>query len=227
MGQRPQKQLMIVGKRAKVYLHSSEAMDEIEPGSARLLIGASVFLEGAEWSDYLRLYHQVYCEEGLVKLQDDGYLVVIQTDAYKNNQVIPRNAYLTTHLIDNGYDLIDTKVWKRTKLNFYQPPFSLVWVFRKRGMVAVKRPTLKEYRYGVWDYPMTAGGALNSWPMELCRLLVSSFTAKGDLIVDPFCGTGTLLRVAGHMGRRGAGYEINPELIPTITKNIAPKSNLF
>ena len=46
-------------------------------------------------------------------------------------------------------------------------------------------------------------------PARVVRRFVALFSAPGDLIVDPFAGRGTTLRVAGSMGRRSIGYEID------------------
>jgi len=34
------------------------------------------------------------------------------------------------------------------------------------------------------------------------------FSVKGDTVLDPFCGTGTTMRVAEENGRKGIGYDI-------------------
>jgi DNA modification methylase len=41
--------------------------------------------------------------------------------------------------------------------------------------------------------------------------LIALFSCPGDLVVDPFAGHGTTLRVALTMGRRAIGYEIDQE----------------
>jgi len=204
-------------------MHSSEDMSAVADHSVKLLIGASVFLgPNAEWADYRELYRRVYVENGQRVLRRDGYFVVILTDAYRDGRVVPRNGLQLRDMMKAGYELLDTKVWKRRAADFFQPPFSLVWVFVPPGGTA-PRPNAKEhgdYFQGVWDYPQSKGGPLAAYPAGLCRLLVSAFTAPGDLIVDPFAGTGRLLGMASAMGRQAIGYEINPELEPVIRANL-------
>jgi len=47
-------------------------------------------------------------------------------------------------------------------------------------------------------------------PLPLAEFLVSAYSEPGDFIVDPFCGSGTTLRVAAALGRRSLGIDINP-----------------
>lgn len=44
-------------------------------------------------------------------------------------------------------------------------------------------------------------------PLAIMRWLVSHWSFPGDLILDPFCGTGTTLRAAKDLGRRAIGIE--------------------
>lgn len=48
-------------------------------------------------------------------------------------------------------------------------------------------------------------------PPELVRRLISLYSCPNDMVVDPFLGNGTTLRVALELGRRGVGYEIDTE----------------
>lgn len=48
------------------------------------------------------------------------------------------------------------------------------------------------------------------FPEELVEKVLTNFSKKGDLVYDPFLGTGTTAVVAARMGRRFSGSEIVP-----------------
>jgi len=48
-------------------------------------------------------------------------------------------------------------------------------------------------------------------PEELLRKLVLAASWRGDIVLDPFSGSGTTLVVAEQLGRRWLGCELNPE----------------
>ena len=48
-------------------------------------------------------------------------------------------------------------------------------------------------------------------PEELLRKLVLAASHEGDLVIDPFSGSGTTLVVAEQLGRRWMGCELNAE----------------
>jgi len=45
-------------------------------------------------------------------------------------------------------------------------------------------------------------------PFTLVRRMIALFSRPGELVVDPFAGSGTTLEIAVRMGRRAVGYEI-------------------
>jgi DNA modification methylase len=50
-----------------------------------------------------------------------------------------------------------------------------------------------------------------SFPRALPDRFIRQYTNPGDLVLDPFCGVGTTVRVAAELGRRAIGFEIDPD----------------
>lgn len=59
-----------------------------------------------------------------------------------------------------------------------------------------------------------------AFPEELVAFLLECYTDAGDTICDPFLGSGTTLKVARVMGRKGIGFEINQDFSPLIADRI-------
>lgn len=206
-----------------VYLHSATKMPEIPTQTVKLMVGASVYLGNtADWSQYHDLYTMVYCHEGRRVLREDGVLIVIQTNAYEDGKFNCRYYHLLTLMMDYQWRLIDERVWERRAADHFQVPFSHVLVFVPPGGTAKRNDFNKrsnEWFQGIWRHKQTHGGELNAYPDTLCDMLVKACTVADDLIVDPFAGTGRLLGIAGRLGRRAVGYEINNELVSTLRRN--------
>ncbi len=50
-----------------------------------------------------------------------------------------------------------------------------------------------------------------SFPRALPERFIRQYSNPGDLVLDPFCGVGTTIKVAQALGRRGIGFEIDPD----------------
>jgi len=68
-------------------------------------------------------------------------------------------------------------------------------------------------KLGVFTHNKGEGGGKNEHPttkpISLMRELVSLFTDPGEMILDPFMGSGTTLRAAKDLGRKAIGIEMN------------------
>ena len=68
----------------------------------------------------------------------------------------------------------------------------------------------------IWNIPIPGKGDLAFgkhsaiMPEEIARRAIRLFSVVGDLVLDPFAGSGTTLRVAKRMNRNYVGYEISP-----------------
>jgi DNA modification methylase len=69
----------------------------------------------------------------------------------------------------------------------------------------------KEIANNVWHIAPVPPGQLDHpcpFPEEIPYRLIRLYTYSGDLVLDPYCGLGTTLKVAQHLGRRWVGYEV-------------------
>jgi DNA modification methylase len=88
---------------------------------------------------------------------------------------------------------------------------------QKRGKIAkpVKNKKIKgniwEYVVGKKEEDQEAKGHPAPFPCQLVRDHISSWTAQGDIVLDPMSGSGTTARVAAEMGRKYIGIDISHE----------------
>lgn len=58
-------------------------------------------------------------------------------------------------------------------------------------------------------------------PEQLLGRIIRACSREGDLVLDPFAGSGTTLAVAKKLNRRFIGFEISPEYTERVTKRLA------
>jgi len=59
-------------------------------------------------------------------------------------------------------------------------------------------------------------------PVKLLRALIELTTTPGQLVLDPFCGSGSTLLAAKSVGRTYLGFEIDPEAVKVAKERLAP-----
>ena len=60
----------------------------------------------------------------------------------------------------------------------------------------------------------------SSLPARLACVLVNLVARPGQRLLDPCCGTGTIVMAAAHSGIYATGYDVNPRMIGATTKNL-------
>lgn len=84
----------------------------------------------------------------------------------------------------------------------------------------------KELYLNVWNVTnvLPVKGRLEegiaAFPDEIAKRLIMLYSYHGETVLDPFLGSGTTLKVAMDMGRKGIGYELDLELKPIIKKKL-------
>ncbi len=96
---------------------------------------------------------------------------------------------------------------------------------RKDGTIpdrAVKVSDSLGKRKNIWKYGVGGGktGHPAVFPIKLASDHVFSWTDAGDVILDPFMGSGTTLVACAKMGRKGIGIELDPDYFEIACKRV-------
>jgi site-specific DNA-methyltransferase (adenine-specific) len=169
---------------------------------------------------------------------------------YGRYKVIPIHSEIIRFCESVGFDFMGQIIWqKATTMNttgggavmgsFPYPrngivklDFEYILLFKKQGDTPKPTKEQKEqsamtneewntYFNGHWYF----NGAkqdkhLAMFPEELPKRLIRMFSFPGEIVLDPFMGSGTTAAVARALSRNSVGYEINPDFIPLIKSRI-------
>lgn len=87
------------------------------------------------------------------------------------------------------------------------------------------------YTKQIWDIPapnkkdLAFGKHSAIMPEEIVRRCIRLFSYVGDVVLDPFAGSGTTLKVAHELQRKYIGYEIMESYKNTISQKLAAASS--
>jgi DNA modification methylase len=76
----------------------------------------------------------------------------------------------------------------------------------------------------VWDIPPESARRVQHpapFPVELPERLIHLYTYRNDLVLDPFMGSGSSLVAAAKLGRRYAGYDLDPSYVEIARERVA------
>lgn len=106
--------------------------------------------------------------------------------------------------------------------------------YRKPTKEMERRSFIKTDDYVRWFSPVWSdvSGQLRDrhpapYPVEVPKRLIRMFSFAGDIVVDPFAGTGTTAVAAIQTGRHSISVEIEPSYIDVIEARLRGKTSLF
>lgn len=96
----------------------------------------------------------------------------------------------------------------------------------QRKMSFIPRKYYEQWYRQIWDL---RGASTREhpapFPVELALRLVRMYSFVGDVVLDPFVGTGTTMLAALMSGRNSIGYEIDPEFANLARKKLLEESS--
>lgn len=203
--------------------------------------GKLIASKGKKYSDnlkeeeYRQMLEKVINETKRV-LKDDGQIWFNIKNRYNNGEIIPpfwiMDYFSDMHLKNI---IIWNFDWGGSTSKRFCSRYEYVFFFTKNkdkytfNLDDVKIPALnyRPDRYksqlknptDVWKISLVSGNSPErtehpaQYPEELIERIIKVGTNVGDLVLDPFMGSGTTAVVAKRLGRRYVGYETEPDFI--------------
>lgn len=143
---------------------------------------------------------------------------------------------------DAGFYLYDRRIWVKDPAWENSPwhthsvrsvdESEYLYVLWKPGETVYDREKLDDGEWsewasrGVWDIDSVYRNDedpdyLKKFPPELARRVVRLFSERGDLVLDPFVGSGTTCEVAIEQARDYVGFDVNEEAVELARENCA------
>ncbi|WP_323666282.1 site-specific DNA-methyltransferase [Pectobacterium punjabense] len=156
----------------------------------------------------------------------------IQTRVHLVGHLLEKFAY------DAGLYLYDRRIWMKDPSwqnsqwhsNSYRAvsEFEYIYIFWKPGETVIDRSRLKREEWaiwgsrGVWQFPSVRSNKDHEakFPIELPRRLIRLLTNEGDLVLDPFIGSGTTAVACIQTNRNYLGFDNQDNYVRLSKRNI-------
>jgi site-specific DNA-methyltransferase (adenine-specific) len=227
----------------RIVPHSSEDMAELPAGCAHLMVTSPPYNAGKEYDEdltvdeYRALLRRVFAETYRVLVS--GGRACINVANLGRKPYLPLHAFIIQDMLDIGFHMRGEVIWDkgssassstawgswRSAANpVLRDIHEYVLVFSKETFArkadgrrsTITRDDFLEWTKSVWSFPAESARKIGHpapFPEELPRRLIELYTFRDDVVLDPFCGSGTTCLVASNLGRHFVGYEVEPKYV--------------
>lgn len=227
----------------RLFCKSSEVMDELPDNSIHLMITSPPYNASKEYDgdlnldEYLALLKRVWAET--YRVLAPGGRACINVANLGRKPYIPLQSFVIEQMLDLGFLMRGEIIWNKggsaspstawgswrsasnpvlRDVHEYILVFSKTTFRRRRGHKesTISKEEFLEWTKSVWNFPAVSArkvGHPAPFPVELPHRLIQLYTFSGDIVLDPFVGSGTTCLAAQKDGRYYIGYDIHEEYI--------------
>ncbi len=242
-------------KLNRIYCKSSELMNDIPNDSVHLMITSPPYNVKKEYDEdmtleeYRELLNNVF-KETYKKLVTGGR-ACINIANLGRKPYIPLHSYIIEDMMKIGFLMRGEIIWDKAAsassstawgswMSASNPVLrdthEYILVFSKKSFSRKRRDRQNtitkeqflEWTKSVWTFPAVSAKSIGHpapFPEELPYRLIQLYSFKNDVILDPFCGSGTTCLVALKNKRYYIGYDIKPEYVRLANNRL--KDNLI
>jgi len=225
----------------KIFCKSSEKMEALPDNSVHLMVTSPPYNVGKEYdenltlNEYREFLKKVWGEVKRVLVP--GGRACINIANLGRKPYIPLHAFIIEDMLDLGFLMRGEIIWNKASsgspstawgswLSAKNPVLrdvhEYILVFSKgmfsrgnlRRKSTISKEEFLEFTKSVWTFaaePATKVGHPAPFPVELPYRLIQLYTFEGEIVLDPFIGSGQTAIAAVKTHRHYVGYDINEE----------------
>lgn len=148
-------------------------------------------------------------------LSNEGVVFFYQTNRKLNGKVIDKKSIISNVFYEKGFSTIIDKIVLKQEVNtisLFRPGFTNLFAFSKK--LKSGKATSDVFPAGEMLYK-------NAMGFNACQLAIDYIkrNVDTDVILDPFCGMGSVIKISKDCGYSAIGIDILPEMCDA-TKSI-------
>jgi len=234
----------------RIFYKSSEKMDELPDNSIHLMVTSppynvsKVYDNDLSLKEYVRLLNRVWKETYRVLVP--GGRACINIANLGRKPYIPLHSYVIEGMQKIGFLMRGELIWNKASsastscawgswisasnpvlrdIHEYILVFSKDSYSRKKQKKenTIKKCEFLEWTKSVWTFPAVSAKKIGHpapFPLELPHRLIQLYTFKGDVVLDPFAGSGTTCLSALIDKRNYIGYDNNSDYVELAKERI-------
>lgn len=236
----------------KFILGSAENMKELPNNSIQLMITSPPYNVSKEYDDDLSLKEYLHLLENSFKetyrVLENGGRACINVANLGRKPYIPLSDYISKIMLNIGFNMRGEIIWNKAAsaspstawgswmsaanpilrdIHEYILIFSKGDYKRERGVKinTISKEQFMEWTKSIWTMNAQSARQIGHpapFPEELPNRLIQLYSFRGDIILDPFMGSGTTAVSAIKSERNFVGYDISQEYINLSEKRILP-----
>ena len=227
----------------QLHCASSTDMSAIPDESVHLMVTSPPYNAKKEYdedlslAEYRELLYAVFVET--YKKLVTGGRACINIANLGRKPYIPLHSYIIEDMLSIGYYMRGEIIWDKASsagsstawgswqsaanpvlrdVHEYILVFSKGSFSRKRNGKenSIRKEDFLEWTKSVWTFPSVSAKRIGHpapFPEELPHRLIQLYTFVGDVVLDPFCGSGTTCLSALKSGRHYIGYDVETKYI--------------
>jgi len=234
----------------KIFCKTSEKMEELPDNSVHLMVTSPPYNVGKEYDENLtlneyRAFLKRVCGE-VKRVLVPGGRACINIANLGRKPYIPLHAFIVEDMHDLGFLMRGEIIWNKASsgspstawgswLSAKNPTLrdihEYILVFSKgmfsRGNIGrkstISREEFLEFTKSVWTFAAelaTKVGHPAPFPVELPYRLIQLYTFEGEVVLDPFIGSGQTAIAAIKTKRHYVGYDIEEEYVRLAGKRV-------
>ena len=227
----------------RLFCQSSERMADLPDGCVHLMITSPPYNANKEYDqdldldEYLKLLQKVWAET--YRVLAPGGRACINVANLGRKPYLPLHSFIIQQMLEIGYRMRGEIIWDKAAssspstawgswLSAANPvlrdvhEYILIFskgAFSRKGAhkpSTISRDQFLEWTKSVWHFPAVSARKIGHpapFPQELPYRLIQMYSFEGDVVLDPFAGSGSTCLAAAHSGRIYVGYDTSPDYI--------------